>query len=316
MAIDFSIISPIMNEEETVIPLCDKIVNVMKSELSNYSFEVILIDDGSTDLSAQKINEANEKYEEVSGIFFRRNFGKSIALNAGFQEAKGEYIITIDADLQDEPNEIPKLFKKLEEGYDLVSGWKEKRQDSLEKRLPSKLFNYAASKITGVSLHDFNCGFKIYRSWCVKNIIITGNLYRYLPALVHEQGGKVTEVSVVHHKRSHGVSKYGVMRYFHGAIDLVTMVFLLKFFQKPLYFFSLLAGPLLVLGGAILTYLLGGHLHYLITSDTSYQLVSRPLLQIAITLLGMGLLIGLNGLLAEFILSVHNRKTMTYHKTK
>ncbi len=298
-----SFVVPVYNEADNIVEVIDGITGVISSITDLEEFEIIVVDDGSEDRGPDILDDLAEKYDFLKLVTFRRNFGKSAALMAGFELSNGEAVITLDGDCQDDPAEIPRFLDKLEEGYDLVSGWKKERRDPLEKRITSKIFNYVVSKVTGVTLHDINCGFKAYRTWCLRNISLTGNLYRFLPVLITQRGGKITEIQVKHHPRKSGKSKYGMKRYLEGTLDLCTVILLSRFFQKPLYFFGLIGIPLIIMGGVIGMYLVGGHLYYLLTGDSAYELVARPLLQICITIFGIGLNIFLIGLLAEFILS-------------
>lgn len=299
-----SIVVPVMNEEGSIRLLVDQIRKAISNLDQIQSYEIIFVDDGSTDSTAQVIMSLLQGDYYIKLIRFRKNFGKSSALGAGFRHSIGSLIVTIDGDLQDDPAELPKLVEKIREGYDLVSGWKKKRNDPLEKVVPSKIFNYFVSKVTSLKLHDFNCGYKIYRRWCIEKLYLTGNLYRFLPVFVAQQGGKIAEVPIHHRGRQHGVSKFGIKRYFHGLIDLFTVILITQFLTKPTYFFALFAVPLLLSGLTLGAYLFLGHLYWLISGDIAYQLISRPLLVISIGLFGFGVNIFLVGLLAEFFLFI------------
>ena len=233
-----SFVIPVYNEEKTIRPLFEKIVRVMLREEVE-SYEVIFIDDGSADLSWNQMEDLVDLYpDHTKALRFRRNFGKSAALNAGFQEANGDIVITMDADLQDDPEEIPRFCKMLHEGFDLVSGWKEKRHDPLSKTFPSKIFNKVTSMISGVRLNDFNCGFKAYRKEVLEHIDLYGELHRFIPVLVSGIGFKVGEISVKHHPRMHGVSKYGARRYVKGFLDLLTVLCITRYVQRPGHLFG------------------------------------------------------------------------------
>ncbi|MFC1844193.1 glycosyltransferase [Thermodesulfobacteriota bacterium] len=250
-----SIVIPIFNEQDTVVSLHEKILKVMiDNNITEY--EVILIDDGSTDKSWSQIENLFKKYHKtIKAIKLRKNFGKSTALNSGFKEADGDIIFTMDADLQDDPEEIPRFIEKLDEGFDLVSGWKIDRKDPLSKTLPSKIFNKITAFIAGIKLNDFNCGFKAYRKEVVKNIKIYGELHRYIPVLANEYGFKVGEIPVKHHRRMHGHSKYGFERYTRGFLDLLTVLVITKYLHKPGHFFGgcgIISG---IFGCAVLCYL-------------------------------------------------------------
>jgi len=250
-----SIVIPVKNEEETILLLHENIVSALKKENIS-SYEIIFIDDGSNDNSWNLIKElANTHPEHVKAIKFRKNFGKSYALMAGFNEAAGEIIITMDADLQDDPEEIPNFLQKIDEGYDLVSGWKKKRNDPLSKTIPSKIFNKVTGYLSGLKLHDFNCGFKAYRKEVLEHIQIYGDLHRYIPVLAHDLGFKVAEIQVQHHPRKHGITKYGMERYVRGFLDLLTILTTTRFLQRPGHFFGGLGILSGILGAACLSYL-------------------------------------------------------------
>ncbi len=297
-----SIVVPVYNEEANVELLTEKIYKVLARIPGISRYELIFVDDGSVDGTRKKLERLSTSYPHFKAIFFRRNFGKTAALVAGFREAKGEFVVTMDGDLQDEAEEIPKLLSKLHEGYDLVCAWRKERSDPAEKIIASRLFNFVISKTLHLPIHDFNCGFKAYRAWCVKDIAIHGNLYRFIPVFVSRQGGKVTETPVKHNRRLHGQSKYGVSRYFQGIFDLITTLLLSRFFRKPLYFFGWIALPLLLIGFATFAFLVGSHLIFLLTGAPGTELINRPLLVISIGVMALGLNVFLVGLLAEFIL--------------
>ena len=229
-----SIVIPVYNEVESL----KQLYNELRKVLSVYeSYQIIFVDDGSSDGSADVIRKIIENDINTKIIQFHRNYGKSAALAEGFKNADGEYIVTMDADLQDDPNEIPHLVKKLEEGFDLISGWKKDRKDPLSKKIPSKLFNFITKLFTGVKIHDFNCGLKIYRQSVVKTLEIYGGRHRYIPALAGYKKFKVAEIIVNHRPRLYGDTKYGGSRMFHGFFDLISILFLSKYTQSPLYFF-------------------------------------------------------------------------------
>ena len=228
---DLSLVIPLLNEEESLRPLMEQIRGVLASQ--DRTYEVIFIDDGSTDGSLAVLEDLHNTYPEVKVIQFRRNFGKAAAYTAGFQRARGTYIITMDADLQDDPAEIPNLLAKIEEGYDLVSGWKKKRFDPLGKTLPSKFFNWVTGRVSGIDIHDFNCGLKIYRSEVTKDIRVLGELHRYIPVLAHLEGYRIGEIPVQHHPRQYGVTKYGWGRLLKGFFDLLTVMYIGKYMGRP-----------------------------------------------------------------------------------
>lgn len=230
-----SVIIPVFNEIGSLPELMDQLRKV----LHIYSkWEILFVDDGSTDGSTAFLNDLSRKDEKVTLIQFHRNYGKSAALAEGFKRAKGEYLITMDADLQDDPAEIPNLMKKLEEGFDLVSGWKKERKDPISKRFPSKIFNYVTRIMTGVKIHDFNCGLKIYRKAVIKTLDLYGGRHRYIPALAGHNKFRISEIQVNHRPRIHGVTKYGGSRLFHGFFDLISIIFMNRYTQQPLHLFG------------------------------------------------------------------------------
>ena len=276
------------------------IFKVLKTE--SFSFEIIYIDDGSTDNSWNTIENLSKKNQNVRGIRFAKNFGKSQALNAGFKSAKGKYVITLDADLQDSPDEIPKLIKNLNQGgYDLISGWKKKRFDSFFfKNLPSKLFNWAARRVSGIELNDFNCGIKIYRHEVIKNIDVHGEMHRYIPLLAAQKGfDKIGEQVVQHQARKFGHTKFGADRFFKGFLDLITLWFINKFGKRPMYFFGLWGSLMLFTGFSFTLYLGIDKLFF----DIQARLITnRPEFYIALTLMLLGSQFFIAGFLGEIIL--------------
>ncbi len=243
-----SVIIPVYNEVESINELYKQLLKALQ-EFSRY--EIIFIDDGSSDGSVETIKKLSELDNSINLIQFHRNYGKSAALAEGFKHAKGNYIVTMDADLQDDPKEISNLINKLEEGFDLVSGWKKDRKDPLSKRLPSKLFNFVTRLFTGVHIHDFNCGLKIYRKAVVKTLELYGGRHRYIPAMVGQKKFKVSEIIVNHRPRIYGETKYGGSRLFHGLFDLISILFLSKYTQSPMYFFGKI-GLITFLSGIII----------------------------------------------------------------
>ncbi len=292
-----SIVIPVLNEQDSLKILYEKI---MEQVGDKYLYEILFIDDGSTDQSSQIVKELREGDKNVHLIVFRKNFGKAKALQTGFRNAQGDIIITMDADLQDDPCEIPRFVEKINEGYDLVSGWKQNRHDPLEKRLPSKLFNKVTEKLSGVHLHDFNCGFKAYRREVVENIDIYGELHRYIPVLADRQGFRITEIVVHHHKREYGKSKYGFERYLRGLFDSFTVAFLGRFYDRPMYFFGRIGLVLSMLGGIICLYMT-----YLWA--TKQPIGTRPLLQLGVLLLIVGVQMISIGFIGDMIVDA------TYH---
>ncbi len=253
--LDLSFVIPVLDEAETIVEIARRITTVVEGKRLG-SHEIIFIDDGSHDESWAAIREARESLgPAIVGIRFRRNYGKAAALSAGFERARGAIVITLDADLQDEPEEIPQLVAKLGEGFDLVSGWKQHRQDPWSKTLPSKLFNATTRLLSRVRLHDFNCGFKAYRSEVTRSVRIYGELHRYIPVLAHDLGFTVTEVPVTHHPRTHGVSKYGWRRFTRGFLDLITVVTITRFLTRPAHLFGSIGVLVGTAGFGILSYL-------------------------------------------------------------
>lgn len=247
-----SLVIPAYNEAESI----PELVKQIEAAIGERTYEIIFIDDGSTDGTDRVIQAESDRNGNIRYLNFKRNFGKSAALSEGFQRARGEIIITMDADLQDDPAEIDNLLAALDDGYDLVSGWKKKRHDPLNKRLPSKIFNYVTSKVAGFKLHDFNCGLKAYRNEVAKRIRVYGEMHRFLPVLAFWQGYKVGEIPVQHHARKYGYSKFGARRFFSGFFDLLTVLFITKYKRKPMHLFGLLGLLCLAVGSLILTYLL------------------------------------------------------------
>jgi len=234
---DISFVIPAFNEARSLKGLYEAIC--VQMETITNDFEVVFVDDGSSDRSFEIMHELALKDSKVKIIKLRRNFGKSIALNEGFRLAQGDIIFTMDADLQDDPKEIHRFLEKLEEGYDLISGWKQKRKDPvLSKNLPSRLFNLMIGQFSGLKLHDHNCGFKAYRKSVAKGISLYGDLHRYIPAIAHSTGWKVSEIPIEHHERTFGKSKYGLERFFHGFFDFITVLFITKYLKRPMHFFG------------------------------------------------------------------------------
>ncbi|MFN4027834.1 MAG: glycosyltransferase family 2 protein [Flavobacterium sp.] len=306
---NLSIIIPLLNEQESLPELHQWIVKVMTAH--NYTYEVIFIDDGSTDNSWEIIADLSKSNPNVKGIRFLRNFGKSQALHAGFAKAKGDVVITMDADLQDSPDEIPDLYNMItQQNFDLVSGWKKKRYDSVvAKNLPSKLFNWAARKTSGVYLNDFNCGLKAYKSIVIKNIEVSGEMHRYIPVLAKNAGfGKIGEKVVIHQARKYGESKFGMSRFINGFLDLITIWFLSRYGKRPMHLFGAVGVLMFVIGflatGAIITLklikLYSGY-HTILVTD-------NPLFYIALTAMILGSQLFLAGFLGEIILRTKNNE--------
>jgi len=288
-----SVIIPLYNEEESISELADSVKNAF-SKL-NYDYEIIFVDDGSTDKSYEIIKDINVRDNKVHCIKFRRNYGKSAALAAGFKKAKGDIVITMDADLQDDPEEIPELIEKINSGYDLVSGWKKIRHDPFIKKHTSKFFNFSTSVISGVRLHDFNCGLKAYKKDVIKSVQIYGELHRFIPAMAHLSGFKVTEKIVKHHPRKYGKTKFGFSRFLNGFFDMLTVYFTSKFIRRPLHLFGF-AGLVFLLLGLIITL----YLTYLKIFLDSY-ISNRPLLFAGVLSIIVGIQFFSLGLLGEMI---------------
>ncbi|MCX6153823.1 MAG: glycosyltransferase family 2 protein [Candidatus Kapabacteria bacterium] len=294
---DLSIISvviPLLNEEESLPELALQL-EAQLNKVAQNRWEVIFIDDGSTDGSFAILKQIHDRNKKFKVIRFRRNFGKSAALAVGFEQARGVLIITMDADLQDDPSEIPNLIAKLKEGYDLVSGWKKVRKDPLGKVLPSKFFNFVTSLASGIKLHDFNCGLKGYRKDVVKSLQVYGEMHRYLPALAHQMGFRVTELPVKHHERKFGKSKFGFSRFFKGFLDLLTVMFTTRYMKRPLHLFGTLGTLFLIAGLAIDGYLTAEWFMHLTS------LSNRPLVWFGIALIIVGVQSISMGLIGEMI---------------
>ena len=289
----FSVVVPLFNEQESLPELHHQICRACES--MRISFEVIFVDDGSRDGSFEVLEQIHKKDPRAKIVQFRKNFGKAEALAAGFSVASGECVATLDADLQDDPAEIPKLMVQLKAGYDLVSGWKKKRKDPLSKRIPSRFFNRIVSLLTGVRIHDFNCGLKLYRREVVDTVRLYGELHRYIPALAHWEGFRVSEVVVNHRSRKYGKTKYGFSRFLKGALDLITVMFLTKYTKRPLHLFGLIGLVSSLAGTGITLYLV-----VLRIMKISY-LSNRPLLFIGVLLLILGIQFISIGLLGEMI---------------
>lgn len=299
---DITVVIPLYNEEESLPELYAWIERVMKE--NKFTYEVIFINDGSTDGSWNVITELSEKHESVKGIKFRRNYGKSPALYCGFKEAQGDVVITMDADLQDSPDEIPELYRMVkEDGYDLVSGYKQKRYDPLSKTIPTKLFNATARKISGIkNLHDFNCGLKAYRRDVVKNIEVYGEMHRYIPYLAKNAGFSKIGEKVVHHQaRKYGSSKFGLNRFFNGYLDLITLWFLSSFGRKPMHVFGFL-GTIMFIIGFIAAAIIGIDKLIAVSNGIPQRLVTdSPYFYISLTMMLIGTQLFLAGFLGDLI---------------
>lgn len=301
-----SIVIPLLNEEESLAELYQWLTKVLT--LNRFSYEIIFVDDGSADGSWRVIMQLAEKDAQVRGIRFLRNYGKSQALHAGFKAAEGEVVITMDADLQDSPDEIPALYEMItKDNYDLVSGWKKKRYDSvLAKNLPSKLFNWAARKTSGLTLHDFNCGLKAYKKEVIKNVEVSGEMHRYIPVLAKNAGfNRITEKVVQHQARKYGVTKFGMSRFINGFLDLITISFLSHFGKRPMHFFGAL-GVLMFFIGFLFSAYLG--IDKLFINPNGRLIADRPQFYLALTTMLIGTQFFIAGFLGEIILKTKNNE--------
>jgi glycosyltransferase involved in cell wall biosynthesis len=294
--LDISVVIPLLNEEESLPELSQWIVKVMKEH--KYSYEILFIDDGSTDNSWNTILDLQNKNSNIKGIKFRRNYGKSAALNVGFEATMGDVIITMDADLQDSPDEIPGLYKMIkDDGFDIVSGWKKKRFDPLSKTIPTKLYNSVTSWMSGVKLHDMNCGLKSYKSEVVKNIEVYGEMHRYIPVIAKWAGfNNVGEKVVQHQARKYGVTKFGLSRFIYGPLDLFSLMCVGKFGKRPMHFFGVIGILISLLGTGLLAYLSISKLFY----DVS-GIANRPAFFLGMLLIIVGIQLFIAGFVAELV---------------
>ncbi len=300
---NISIVIPLLNEDESLPELHDWIVRVMQA--NNYTYEILFIDDGSSDQSWNIIKELQAKNSNVKGIKFRRNYGKSAALNVGFEACQGDVVITMDADLQDSPDEIPVLYNRiLNEKLDIISGWKKKRYDPITKTIPTKLFNWATRKMSGINnLHDFNCGLKAYRSAVVKNIEVYGEMHRYIPVIAKWSGFKRIEEQVVEHRaRKYGVTKFGLSRFVNGFLDLLSIFFVGKFQKRPMHFFGTIGTLSFLTGFIISLYIIGDKLYRIYDGQhLNRDVTDQPLFYIALVMTIIGTQLFLTGFLAEMV---------------
>ena len=293
-----SLVVPLLNEEESILPLINEIRKAIKP--LNKPYEVIFVDDGSTDGSLKIIKDAAKTDNRLKFISFRKNYGKSAALQVGFKAATGDAIITMDADLQDDPHEIPNLLKKLDEGFDLCSGWKKERFDPFIKKYSSRFFNFVTRMISGIKIHDFNCGLKAYRREVVQNLNVYGELHRYVPVLAKWQGFTVTEIPVKHHKRRYGKTKFGISRFFKGFIDLITVTFVARYVKRPMHFFGFLGALSFFIGLIVNGYLT-------VEWIAGRPLSNRPMLFLGMLLIIVGVQFFSVGLLGEML--VHQNQS-------
>jgi len=296
MSVDISVIVPLYNEEESLPELMEWIDRVMQEH--GYRYEVIMVDDGSRDRSWQVVRDLASKYAHLKSIKFRRNYGKSAALNEGFRHARGKVVITMDADLQDSPDEIPGLYRMIvEEGYDLVSGWKKKRHDPLSKTIPSRFFNKVTKLMSGIKLHDFNCGLKAYRSEVVKAIEVYGEMHRYIPVISKKAGfGRIGEKVVEHRARKYGSTKFGLERFLNGFLDLLSISFISRFGKRPMHFFGAMGTLTFFVGFVILLYLV--ILKYL---QNETGMTERPVFYLGLLTVVIGTQLFLTGFVAELV---------------
>jgi len=304
---DISIIVPVLNEEQNVKPLYDQITKVMNKIKKSY--EVIYVDDGSKDRTFQNLKQINKKDSRLKVISFRRNYGKAAALSAGFELAQGNIVITMDGDLQDDPEEIPRFLKVMDMGYDLVSGWKKTKHQGTLKVYPSKIFNILTRQLTGVRLHDFNCPFKAYKNEVVKNIVLYGELHRYIPVFAHWNGYRIAEIPVKNYERKFGFTKYSTGRILQGFMDLITVKFMSSYQLHPLHLFGTLGAMFAALGG-----LAGLYLTYLWI--LGHGIGSRPLLMLAVLMMVLGVQFASMGLIAEMITHSNQKHEKSYSVKK
>ena len=302
---ELSVVVPVFNEEQSLEELASEITGALTE--AGLSFEVVMVDDGSSDDSWNVIRRLNTSDPRFTGVRFRRNYGKSAALAVGFERARGEYIATMDADLQDDPAELPALAEVLDSGYDLVSGWKRQRQDPISKKIPSRFFNFVTRRISGIPLHDFNCGLKAYRGEVAKSVRVYGELHRYIPLLAKWEGySNIAEKEVRHRPRKYGITKFGLERFVRGFLDLLTVLFITRFARRPMHFFGTL-GTLAFVGG------------FLISLYLTYEklilglpLGDRPLLLLGALMILLGAQLFLTGLLGEMVIKQRMEDASTY----
>ncbi len=298
---DVSLVIPLLDEEDSILELCNWIDKVMKN--NNLSYEVFLVDDGSRDKSWDIIERQSLTHSSFHGIKFRRNYGKSAALNIGFSNAQGNVVITMDADLQDSPEEIPDLYNMIiKDGYDMVSGWKRKRYDPITKTIPTKLFNWAVRKSSGIDLNDFNCGLKAYKNDVVKSIEVHGEMHRYIPVMAKWAGfSNIGEKVVTHQARKYGKTKFGLERFFNGFLDLTTITFISRFGKKPMHFFGVIGTLMFLLGFGLVTYIGGTKLYAIINHIPADNIANMSGFYIALTSMIIGVQLFLAGFIAELI---------------
>lgn len=306
---DISVVVPLYNEDESITELCEWIGRVM--DLHGFTYEVILVDDGSRDKSWQVVQALSQKNPSIKGIQFNRNYGKSAALNVGFRHCSGRVVITMDADLQDSPDEIPELYDMIiNHGHDLVSGWKKKRFDPISKTIPSKFFNYITRKISGIHLHDFNCGLKAYRLEVVKSLEVYGEMHRYIPVIAKWNGfSKISEKIVVHRPRKYGTTKFGLERFINGFLDLLSITFVSRFRKKPMHFFGSLGTVSFLFGLVVTIYLIVRKVVQISNQLPVRDIVDQPLFFLALVALIVGVQLFLAGFLAEMMTMNSDKKS-------
>ncbi|MCT4615302.1 MAG: glycosyltransferase family 2 protein [Marinifilaceae bacterium] len=295
---DISIVIPLYNEEESLPELIAWISRVIKDQ---YTYELVMVDDGSTDKSWEIINQLKQNHPEIKAFRFRRNYGKSAALYTAFENVSGDVVITMDADMQDSPDEIPELYKMIkEDSWDLVSGWKKKRYDPISKTIPSRFFNRVSRMVSGIKLHDFNCGLKAYKKDVVKSIEVYGEMHRYIPILAKQAGfGRITEKVVIHRERKYGVTKFGLNRFINGFLDLLSITFISKFGKKPMHFFGLIGTFMFLLGFISAGYIGFEKLYYLHKGLVLPKVTDSPYFYISLTAMLIGTQLFLTGFVAE-----------------
>ncbi|MES2419414.1 MAG: glycosyltransferase [Bacteroidota bacterium] len=298
---DISVVVPLYNEEESLPELMVWIDKVMSE--NNFSYEVVFVDDGSTDTSWEVITNLKQTFATINGIKFRRNYGKSAALNVAFEAAQGDVVITMDADLQDSPDEIPELYRRIkEENYDIVSGWKKKRYDPITKTIPTKLFNAATRRMSGIKLNDFNCGLKAYRNDVVKTIEVYGEMHRYIPVIAKWAGfTKIGEQVVEHRARKYGTTKFGLSRFVNGFLDLLSIFFVGKFGKRPMHFFGSIGVLSFLIGTIMAIWMIGIKLYHLATATAYREVTDQPLFYIALVAIIVGSQMFLAGFIGELV---------------
>jgi len=310
-----SVVVPAYNEAESLPELTSWIAQVMQQH--NFSYEIIIIDDGSKDETWEIVGQISEKNSAVKGLQFNRNYGKSAALHTGFQQAQGDVVITMDADLQDDPEEIPALYQMItQENFDLVSGWKQKRQDPISKTIPTKLYNAVTRWFSGIPLHDFNCGLKAYKLRVVKSIEVYGEMHRYIPVIAKSVGfKKIGEKKVKHHPRKYGVTKFGLERFLFGFLDLLSITFVTKFRKRPMHFFGGLGVLSFFLGIMITLYLIGEKMLHIYQNERFRNITDQPLFYLALVAIIIGVQLFMAGFLGEMIIT-NSSKTQEYVVSK